>query len=46
MRGIFGLVRLDAGETSRPARKRGDGTAAEHLVRRFADRFWTTHWPG
>ena len=27
-------------------RKRGDSTAAEHLVRRFADRFWTTHWPG
>ena len=27
-------------------RKRGDTTAAEHLVRRFADRFWTTDWPG
>ncbi len=27
-------------------RKRGDTTAAEHLVRRFADRFWTTEWPG
>lgn len=27
-------------------RKRGDSTAAEHLVRRFADRFWTTDWPG
>jgi phosphatidylserine/phosphatidylglycerophosphate/cardiolipin synthase-like enzyme len=27
-------------------RKRGDGTAAEHLVRRFADHFWGTDWPG
>lgn len=27
-------------------RKRGDTTAAEQLVRRFADRFWTTDWPG
>ncbi len=27
-------------------RKRGDTTAAEHLVRRFADRFWNTEWPG
>ena len=27
-------------------RKRGDTTAAEHLVRRFADRFWSTDWPG
>jgi phosphatidylserine/phosphatidylglycerophosphate/cardiolipin synthase-like enzyme len=27
-------------------RKRGDTTAADHLVRKFADRFWTTDWPG
>ena len=27
-------------------RKRNDSTAAEHLVRRFADRFWKTDWPG
>jgi hypothetical protein len=27
-------------------RKRGDTTAAEPLVRRFADRFWKTDWPG
>ena len=27
-------------------RKRGDTTAAEQLVRRFADRFWNTDWPG
>jgi phosphatidylserine/phosphatidylglycerophosphate/cardiolipin synthase-like enzyme len=27
-------------------RKRGDTTAAEHLVRKFADRFWGTDWPG
>jgi phosphatidylserine/phosphatidylglycerophosphate/cardiolipin synthase-like enzyme len=27
-------------------RKRGDATATEHLVRRFADRFWKTDWPG
>ncbi len=27
-------------------RRRGDTTAAEHLVRRFADRFWATDWPG
>ena len=27
-------------------RKRGDTTAADHLVRRFADRFWTEEWPG
>ena len=27
-------------------RKRGDTTAADQLVRRFADRFWTTDWPG
>lgn len=27
-------------------RKRGDTTIAEQVVRRFADRFWTTEWPG
>lgn len=27
-------------------RKRGDTTSADRLVRRFADRFWTTDWPG
>jgi phosphatidylserine/phosphatidylglycerophosphate/cardiolipin synthase-like enzyme len=27
-------------------RKRGDTTAAEQLVRRFADRFWSVDWPG
>lgn len=27
-------------------RKRGDTTAADELVRRFADRFWGTDWPG
>lgn len=27
-------------------RKKGDTTAADHLVRRFADRFWSTDWPG
>ena len=27
-------------------RKRGDTTATDHLVRRFADRLWTTEWPG
>jgi phosphatidylserine/phosphatidylglycerophosphate/cardiolipin synthase-like enzyme len=27
-------------------RKRGDGTASEQLVRRFADRFWKEEWPG
>ena len=27
-------------------RKRGDTTPAEQLVRRFADRFWSTDWPG
>ncbi len=27
-------------------RKRGDTTVAEHLVRRFADRFWSVEWPG
>ena len=27
-------------------RKRGDTTDADQLVRRFADRFWTTDWPG
>lgn len=27
-------------------RKRGDTTVAEHLVRRFADRFWSNDWPG
>jgi phosphatidylserine/phosphatidylglycerophosphate/cardiolipin synthase-like enzyme len=27
-------------------RKRSDTTAAEQLVRRFADRFWKTDWPG
>ncbi len=27
-------------------RKRGDTTAAEQLVRRFADRFWSAEWPG
>lgn len=27
-------------------RRRGDTTAAEELVRRFADRLWKTEWPG
>jgi len=27
-------------------RKRGDTTAADELVRKFADRFWTSDWPG
>ena len=27
-------------------RKRGDTTAADHLIRAFADRFWKTDWPG
>jgi phosphatidylserine/phosphatidylglycerophosphate/cardiolipin synthase-like enzyme len=27
-------------------RKKGDTTAVEQLVRRFADRFWNTDWPG
>jgi phosphatidylserine/phosphatidylglycerophosphate/cardiolipin synthase-like enzyme len=27
-------------------RKRGDTTAADHLVRKFADRFWGSDWPG
>jgi phosphatidylserine/phosphatidylglycerophosphate/cardiolipin synthase-like enzyme len=27
-------------------RRRGDTTEAEHLVRRFVDRFWTADWPG
>jgi phosphatidylserine/phosphatidylglycerophosphate/cardiolipin synthase-like enzyme len=27
-------------------RKRGDTTASEQLVRRFADHFWKTNWPG
>ena len=27
-------------------RRRGDTTAEGQLVRRFADRFWTTDWPG
>jgi len=27
-------------------RKRGDTTAAEQLVRSFADRFWSSEWPG
>jgi hypothetical protein len=26
-------------------RKRGDTTAAEQLIRKFADRFWSTEWP-
>jgi phosphatidylserine/phosphatidylglycerophosphate/cardiolipin synthase-like enzyme len=27
-------------------RKKGDTTATEQLVRRFADRFWKVDWPG
>lgn len=27
-------------------RRRGDTTAADGLVRKFADRFWGTNWPG
>jgi hypothetical protein len=27
-------------------RKRGDTTATDQLVRKFADRFWGTDWPG
>lgn len=27
-------------------RKKGDTTASEQLVRRFADHFWKTDWPG
>ena len=44
--------RMDATPTLRVTlllniqRKRGDTTAAEQLVRRFADRFWKTDWPG
>lgn len=27
-------------------RRRGDTTSPDHLVRRFADRFWNADWPG
>ena len=27
-------------------RKRGDATPSDQLVRRFADHFWITDWPG
>ena len=27
-------------------RRRGDTTRSDHLVRRFADRFWGAEWPG
>ena len=27
-------------------RRKGDTTDADHLVRRFADRFWSEEWPG
>ena len=27
-------------------RRRGDTTASDQLVRRFADHFWATDWPG
>jgi len=27
-------------------RKRGDTTTSDHLVRKFADRFWEIDWPG
>ena len=27
-------------------RKRGDTTVADHLIRKFADRFWGVDWPG
>ena len=27
-------------------RRRGDTTAADHLIRAFANRFWKTDWPG
>jgi len=27
-------------------RRRGDASPADHLVRRFADRFWGEEWPG
>lgn len=27
-------------------RRRGDTTTVDQLVRKFADRFWTTDWPG
>ena len=27
-------------------RRKGDTTGADHLVRRFADRFWEQDWPG
>ncbi len=27
-------------------RQKSDSTASEHLVRRFADHFWKTDWPG
>ncbi len=27
-------------------RRRGDTSSSDELVRRFADRFWTTDWPG
>lgn len=27
-------------------RKKGDTTASDHVVRKFAERFWNTDWPG
>ena len=27
-------------------RKRGNTTSTDHLVRSFADRFWSVEWPG
>jgi phosphatidylserine/phosphatidylglycerophosphate/cardiolipin synthase-like enzyme len=38
--------RLEATLLLNLQRKRGDTTAADQLVRRFADRFWSTDWPG
>lgn len=37
---------LDARLLLNIQRKWGDTTEADHLVRRFADRFWTLDWPG
>ncbi len=38
--------RLRVGLLLNIQRKKGDSTATEQLVRRFADRFWKFDWPG
>ena len=45
-RRLDSVAGLDATLLLNIQRRRGDTTASDQLVRRFADQFWTRDWPG